>query len=452
MVSTRSLVSAAVATLVFVTTAVAQQTAPVAPQAPAATSVSHADALRRSQQVAPTVVQAQGAIRSAQLSTRSALWQFIPALTVTPQMSLQLSNGQSRLDPITGEIISGNSRLPSYSFGGSASYTIFDGFARNFTLKQRRAQQSGADAQLTVARYTSDFNTTSTFFAALGAKQLVDVAQSSVTLAEGQLNLASAKLKAGSGQLSDSLTALGSYLEAKLGLLQAQSNLVVGETNLGRLIGVPGRVAAQDDSAFHQLPPALDTTAIRQEVMSSSPTLMSLQASLTSTQDAYRSAKAGYYPTLTASAAQSWTGYYASGSQPEGTSGLTVRRSLNLTLSVSPWTSYTRETQIENAAIQISNAEANLADQRNFLAAQVNQAYASLSTAEETINVSQAQVVAGNENLRVVTERYRIGVATITEVLTAQQQLSTAAANQVTARYNYLNARAQLEQILGRKL
>ncbi len=132
--------------------------------------------------------------------------------------------------------------------------------------------------------------------------------------------------------------------------------------------------------------------------------------------------------------------------------GLISRRNLQLTLSVSPWTSYSRETTIERAAIQITDAEATLADMRNQISAQINQAYASLSTAQETINVSAAGRTAGEENLRVVTERYRTGVATITDVLTAQQQLVTAQINQVNARYTYLNAKAQLEQILGRKL
>ena len=66
-----------------------------------------------------------------------------------------------------------------------------------------------------------------------------------------------------------------------------------------------------------------------------------------------------------------------------------------------------RETQVENASITITNNEASLADTRNGISAQINQAFASLSTAQETINVSTAARVAGDENLRVVTERYR---------------------------------------------
>jgi outer membrane protein TolC len=444
VVPVKPVLSAAFAALVL--------TSPLAGQQQAITAVTLADALRLSQRVAPSVVSASNGIRSAELNTRAAIWSFIPAVTLTPAMNLALSSGQSRLDPVTGEIISGNSHVPSYSWGLTASYTLFDGFARNYALKQSRAQQSVADAQLITSQFASDFNATTTFFSALAQKQLVAVAQSSLDGADGQLRLASAKLHAGTGQLSDSLTALGSYLQVRLNLLSAQNALVVNETNLGRLVGVPGRVAAIDDSAFYRVPPSLDTAAIRTEVMTTAPSIKSLEASLVASQQAYKVAKAAYFPTLTATAGQTWTGYWAGGTQPATPTPVTIRRTLNVGLSITPWTSFAREQRVENALLTVDNVEASLADQRNALAAQINQAYATLSTAQETINVSAAARDAGEENLRVVTERYRIGVATITDVLTAQTQAVSAAAAQVSARYNYLLAKAQIEQILGRRL
>ena len=427
---------------------------PLAAQTPdtSVKSVTLAEAVRRARAVSPGVIQSQNSIRSAELAVRGSVVSFLPQLTVSPQLNLQLANGgSSRLDPITGDIISGNSTLPSYSFGASATYTFFDGFQRNFRLKQNRANQTGAASQLTVSQFSSDYTTTDAFFTALANKQLVAVAQSSVDNAQGQLDLATAKLRAGSGQLSDSLSALGNFLQARLGLLQSQSNLIVAETNLGRYVGTSGRVSAIDDSAFYRPPMLLDTASVRVEILNASPTLQSLQASVVAAQDAWRASRGAYYPTLSATGAQSWTGYYAGGTQPDN-SGLTVRRSLNIQLSISPWTNLTRETQIENASLTISNAQASLADARNQLAAQINQAYAALSTAQETLNVTDVAVRAGKENLRVVTERYRIGVATITEVLTAQNSLILAQSSQVQARYSYIRAKAQIEQILGRNI
>ena len=446
MVPGKNLLSAAFAALVFAGTLGAQ--APV-------TSVSLNDAIQRARLASPAVVAADGSIRSAELSVRTATWALLPNLVVNPQMSLNLSNGNgSRLDPITGELISGNVSSPTYTFGASASYTLFDGFARNYTLKQQRANEENANATLVATKLNSDLATTQTFFSALASKQQVAVATKNLEAADGQLKLAAAKLHAGSATRSDSLTALGSYLQARLQLLQAQNAVVANEASLGRLVGVAGRVAAADDSAFYKPATPIDTAAVRAEALTSSPVVQSAEASLLVAQQSWRASKAAYYPTLAVSAAQSWVGQWATPSPPSSstTSGLASHRNLALTLSFSPWTSYARETTIENNAIRITNAEATLIDTRNSISAQVNQAYATLSTALETIDVSASAVVAGDENMRVVTERYRTGVATITEVLSAQQLLTTAQVSQLTARYSYLNAKAQLEQILGRKL
>jgi outer membrane protein TolC len=412
------------------------------------TAVTLDQALTKSRAVAPSVVQAQGSIRNAELNTRSAFLQFLPQLQFNPQAALTINSAQ-HIDPITGELINGNSSLPQYSFGIGASYTIFDGFARNYRLRQQRAVLAGANASLTSQEFSSDYSTTDAFFTALADKQLVAVSDTNVRATEAQLRLSSAKLNAGSGSLSDSLTAAGNYLQAKLQLLQAQNNLIVGESQLGRYVGVSGRVAAIDDSAFYTPPGSLDTASLRKEVLTTAPALLSMQQNLTAAQQAYKASKAGYYPTLTAAAAQSWTGAWA-GDQAKN--GLTPRHTISLALSFSPWTNLTREQQIDAADVQILTAEAELEDQRNVLAATVNQQFAAIATAQESINVSEAAVEAGNENLRVVTERYRIGVAIITEVLTAQNQLTQAEVSQVQARYSYLRAKAQLEQILGRKL
>jgi outer membrane protein TolC len=52
----------------------------------------------------------------------------------------------------------------------------------------------------------------------------------------------------------------------------------------------------------------------------------------------------------------------------------------------------------------------------------------------------------------VVRERYSVGVATILDVIISQAAADQAAADAVTARYDYVLARAQLEAVLGREL
>ena len=56
------------------------------------------------------------------------------------------------------------------------------------------------------------------------------------------------------------------------------------------------------------------------------------------------------------------------------------------------------------------------------------------------------------EDLRVVSVRYENGVATFLDLSTAQLNEAQADVALVTARYDYLIARASLEAIVGREL
>jgi outer membrane protein len=165
-----------------------------------------------------------------------------------------------------------------------------------------------------------------------------------------------------------------------------------------------------------------------------------------SAQANYRSSKAGYWPTVSLSAGSNWTG--------QSTNDYTIvgRRTLNLAFSMSPWTSLSRETQIEQRSIAITNAEANLADLRRSLDAQITQYLATLANVQQQFDVSRASVTAATENFRVTTERFRLGVATIIELINAQQSLTQAQVNEVQARFSYLRTKVQLESVIGRKL
>ena len=89
---------------------------------------------------------------------------------------------------------------------------------------------------------------------------------------------------------------------------------------------------------------------------------------------------------------------------------------------------------------------------RLLLQASLLQQLSALGAASASIDVSRASVAAAEEDLRMQTERYRLGAVTIIEVLTSQANLEVAQVNLVTARYNYLVARAQIEALVGHGL
>jgi len=68
------------------------------------------------------------------------------------------------------------------------------------------------------------------------------------------------------------------------------------------------------------------------------------------------------------------------------------------------------------------------------------------------LDISRANVAAATEDMRVQQERYRVGAATILDLLTSQASLTQALVNQVQTRFNYLVSRATLEALVGREL
>ncbi|MES2304913.1 MAG: TolC family protein [Gemmatimonadota bacterium] len=416
------------------------------PMAPAPQSVTLAQALQRSEQVSPTVVQSANSIRSAELQVRTAKWRFVPQLSFTPQASLLMSSGDSRLDPVTGEVISGNSSNPNYGFNVTATLPIFDGFIRNYDLKAARAREDAATSTLVSTKFTNTLNVTNTFLTVLADKRLLAVDSTAVLSAEQQYNVAVAKLRAGSGSISDSLSALVSLNNAKFTMLGHQNTLATDEAQLGRAIGADGRVGAVDDPAYYQLPAAIDTLSLRRDARASSPQLRAAQATLEALRQATKSNKAQYFPNLSISVGDNFTANKQSDYSLKG------RKSLNLGLTITPWTNFARETQIENAQIQVENQQASLLDQQHQIDANLTAQFAAISNAQAQIQLSETSATAAETNLRVVTARYGQGVATITELLQAQTNLTQAQVNAVQARYAYLRAKVQIESILGRSL
>ena len=107
-----------------------------------------AEALTLAERNAPLVVQARGNVRSAGAVVRAAWGSFLPTVNSSASYGSSFSDGPSRTDPITGEIISGSSTSSSLSLGGSAFVDLFTGFSRGANLSSTRASRTEADAAL----------------------------------------------------------------------------------------------------------------------------------------------------------------------------------------------------------------------------------------------------------------------------------------------------------------
>ncbi len=398
------------------------------------------EAVRRALDVQPAMLQARGNATNAGWQKRAAYGAFLPSVTLN----------SSAFRQNTASIINGFPASPGtyqYNTSLSASVDLFAGFRRLANYRNADATEDAADAGLVNQRYQTTVATQQAFYTALANEELVRVAQAQVQRAKEELQISVNKFLAGAATRSDTLTATVDLGNAQLSLLQAQANLATAQANLARQIGVDGPVRALPDS---QLPARPDTTGLRAAALQQAPVVVQAAAQERAASASVWSSRSQYWPTLTASYStssqgltQPWDGFDA------GNRNLNqVRIGLSWTL----FNGFQREQATAQSAVNLDVARAQTADTRRQLSAQLTQQLAALFTAYTQMGITAANVDAAAEALRVQQERYRLGAATLLDLLTAEANLTQAQVNQVQARYNYLIARAQVETLVGHEL
>ena len=404
------------------------------------------DAIRLAERTQPSMVQAQAGVRTAAAQRRNAWGAFLPSLTAGSSASEFFSEGAARVDPITGQLTSGNSTNRSVSTSLSASVDLFTGFRRGAELQAAKAGQVEADASLVDTRFQQALATTNVFFDALSATQLVGVREASVRRAEEQLKVSVSKLHAGSATRSDSLRSLVTLGSARLDLIQSQTDLATAEANLAHQVGEVGRISAADDSSFHRLLAPVDTVGLRLEAESGSPRIQTAVATASVARANVRASRSAYWPSLTLGANTGWN------ASRNNDYAFLNQRQVSLQLSWQLFNRFDRELAIAQREASYDVAQATTEDERRAVQAELTARMAELDAAHSKIDITITSVTAATEDLRVQQERYRLGASTIVDVLTSQEALNQAEVDVVNARFDYLRAKAQLDALIGRTL
>jgi len=403
--------------------------------------VTLAEAIQRALEVQPLMVAARGEVRTSGAAMRASSGAFLPSITTGGSWGRR---GGTTLNS-TGQVVT----FPTsnaYSGSISASIDLFTGFRRLADRRASAATQDAADAGLVNQRFRVTLDTRGFFYDALATEELVRVAQSQVRRAQQQLQISIDKLHAGSATRSDSLRSTVYFGNARIALLEAQANLATAQANLGRQIGVDQPVRAVPDSV---LPPLPDTTALRAIAVERAPQVEQKDAQARAARARVVVSRQTYFPRISYSAGTST-------SNPEAPweNQTPYLKGWNVGIGIS-WTlfnGFSRESGVVSASVARDNAEADAADTRRAVTAQLAQQIAALTTAYEKIDIARSNVAAATEDMRVQNERYRVGAATILDLLTSQASLTQAEQNFVQVRFDYLIARAQLEALVGHEL
>ena len=399
------------------------------------------EAVSRTLEQSPLLAQSEQQVANAELGRRSAWGSFLPSLSASAGGSLRSTE---RFDAATDRIVSGSS--DSFNAGLSARYDVFTGGRRGAELDRTDAEVDAAAARLSDQRFAVILQTKSAFFGALRQMELAEVAARRLDQAEQSLALTRRQAQLGVATVSDTLRARLEMVNARQAVLQAQTGSRAAQMALGRQVGLPQPVVPTPPASVSPGPLTLGDEEILVLAESSSPGVVAAEAGTLASRAAESAARTAYFPSVSLSSGYSWANQAAS------FGGGNTSWSLGLSGSYPIFNGFQREATVARAA-QVTRV-ARLQEQDARLAArqEADAALQALRTAEQAVLIAGEGVTVAAEDLRVMEERYRVGVARVIDFLTSQIALDQARVDQVTARYDYLVAKAELEAILGREL
>ena len=374
-----------------------------------------------------------------------------------PRFDVSFSNNSSTLGPTSGYIdINGvprpgtaGSRYKSYTTGVSFSQVIFDG-ANVFNLSSGMAAKNSSDYSLLFNKQNLILQVKQAYFDLLKQKMLVKVQEEAVKSSQEQLKVAQSRFELGSASKSDFLKAQVQLGQAELQLLTYENAVQKSKASLNAVMGQDVDYAFDVQEELGQTPMTMTYEECLKLAYQNNPLVRQSESDVDVRVGLMRAARASYLPTVTIGGSRTWNGSALNDVTLNNIRHRDYRWGVGLTVSFNLFNGFQTQTAYLNARNDVKAANEKLEQSKSDAALEVKQAYLDIEMYSKSILVTQQTVQSAEEDLNLVQEKYRLGAASILELLDGQVSFQTAKSNDVQALFNYNLAVAALERAIGK--
>ena len=475
----------------------AQQPVPAAP-APG-NVLTLADAITLARRNNPTLQTASTARRTASAALRAANGAFLPNVNTSFTSGFR----EGRQTFFQGQSFGAANDQLSTDIGASAQMNL--SLATLNDRRAARANQEATEADIAGSEQQVRTNVTTQYLTALQAQARAVLQDTLVTTTAAQLQLARARFAVGSATQLDVQRAEVADGQQRVAALNARNQAAIEVVRLFQQIGLPAVPDAKLDSNLPAVPD-VELNTIVSQARESNPQLEALRFREQSAARSVASARSTYYPSLSLSAnVSAFTNrvtdvgqLISSGQRSTLNQRASCIRSeevraqlglpnelsqceqftwtpqqealirdgqakypfdftrnpysLSVGLSLPVFNGFRREQQVEQANVQRRNAQIELRAQELRINADIAAASLSLNTARQTVTMQEQNVRAARTALELAQERYRVGSASLVELVQARSDYERAETDRITAVYDVQRAFTALEAAVGRPL
>lgn len=396
-----------------------------------------------------SIIAARGSEDLAKAGKRAALGAFLPRISAAYDWNkTKYTNQKFAAIDTLGNLFEGEDpdvtvTEKSLDFGGRISFTLPDAVF-NYLAAKEDAVVAGLDVISSEQDLILAVKTR--YYAYLAAEQNIGVQEEAVKRSEEQLKLIQSRFELGSAAKSDVLKQRVQYGNDKLNLLQARNSVISTKAALSYTIGL-------DPTQEHQFSTEYivrEYTGTLEEALqygfTHSPDLLAQERNINAAKLRLTSAKSDYLPKFTPSLSYGYGKNW--GENDTWSSGTALTYGFNLSWNI--FDGFARERDVTASRVSFNNARAAAADARNLTASDIKSTYLEIEQLREQKKVSQENVDAATEDLKITQEKYNLGAATILDLLNAQVSLKQAQVSLIQADFDLNLSISRLENSMGK--
>jgi outer membrane protein TolC len=322
------------------------------------------------------------------------------------------------------------------------SYLLFDFGGRAADVEQ--ARQTLIAAGFTHNQVIQDIVllTERAYYGVLNARALVDAQNATLKERRASLDSAEARHRAGVATIADVLEARTALSQAQLTYETFEGQLRQQEGLLATTMAIPVTTKLDIGTLPTELPLSEMSQAVDALIAQAAtlrPELAASRAIVRRAEARVRSVRSAYLPAVGVTAN---AGHFFSG-------GNETPYSIGLALRFPLFTGFRNVFDLRAARLGVDIATEDARGAEQQVALDVWSSYHALSTATQRVRTSRDLLRSAQESVDVALGRYRGGVGTILELLTAQAAVELARAQEVQARADWFVAVAQLAHDTG---
>jgi outer membrane protein len=366
-------------------------------------------------------------------SERGAYFPTIDGEVLGTRLKTVASQGRSA---VTQSVLS-----PSVSI----SYLLFDFGGRSGNVGASRHDLIAANFSHNATLQGVVLQIQRAYFEYVANRALLEAQRTTEREAKTNLAAAEERNRVGVATIADVLQARTAASQAELAAESTAGNLQTARGALALSLGLPANLSYDIDTTAAKVPVALladSVDALITRAIEARPDLAAAQAAFQASRSQILVARANRLPSLVLNGTGGRT--YTT-TLPQGGNNYTVSLGLRIPLFAGFSRIYDQQ-----QAVALSDAAAARADALGQqVVFEVFSSYHALQTAARRVQTSEDLIASAEQSNEVALGRYRAGVGSVLDLLSAQSALADARAQQVLARLEWNTSLAQLAHDSG---